>query len=435
MQRSLFVSHAAADRAQAENLATLLRKSGLPVECSRLPDEALAGAGFWSELDRTILGCDVFVVLCSRRTLTPAALAELTAAVTRFEKEPSFAIVPALLGGLDARTLPAPLRPHQYIVLPADLLGASDAEREEVVRQFRGLIRVKQEPARDAVWQRVAERVAAHLEYDAMTLRPQAGLTPLGPDPDSLLEEFSVDGTGVVPARGANERLTLGDGSSLVMVLVPGGEFSMGASDAELEARVSRAAEHPRRQVRVAPFFISKTPVTQLQFACISGWSRAQHRGPRLAATDLDWSEAHAWSARLGLHLPSEAQWEYACRARSVTRYSSGDREEDLARVGWFAGNSDGRPQSVGKLPPNRFGLHDMHGLVWEWCADAWHDTYVQAPLDGSPWLAARATHAVARGGAWFGPAANARSAERRAFQLDARIDTLGFRPARAILD
>lgn len=435
MQRSLFLSCSGVDRVNAENLAALLRKAGLPVVCSSLPDGALAGAGFWAELDRTILHCDVFVALCGAAPASPAALAEWMAALARHEKDPDFSIVPALLGPVDPRYLPMPLRPHQYIALPGDLLNASDAEREEIVRQFRGLIRVKLEPNPDRAWQRVAERIAAHLQFEGMAIRPQVGLTPLGLDPESLLEEFTVDGTGASVVRGANGRLQVQDDSALVMTLVPGGSFEMGASDGELEARVSRAAEHPRHSVQIAPFFIAKTPVTQLQFAAVMGWSRAKRVGPRLPATDLSSGEAQQWCSRVGLSLPSESQWEYACRAGSVSRYASGDLEEDLERVGWFTTNSRGEPQPVGLLAPNRFGLQDMHGQVWEWCADAWHDTYVQAPNNGAPWFASKPLAVVARGGSFFGPAISARSAERRPFHADARLDTLGFRPARALLD
>ncbi len=435
MQRSLFLSCTGADRIHAENLAALLRKAQLPVVCSALGDGALKGAAFWAEIERTVQHCDVFIALCGEREYTPAALAELSAAVARGEKEPGFPIVPALLGPIDLASVPGPLRPHQYIVLPPDLLDASDAEREELVRQFRGLIHVKQEPSPDRLWQRAAERVAAHLQFDGMALRPQAGLVPLGRDPDSQLEEFLVHGTGAPVLRAANGRLGLRDDSAVVLVLVPGGSFSMGASDEELDARVSRAAEHPRHRVNLAPFLLAKTPVTQLQFACIMGWNRARRRGPRLPATDLNLHEAQLWCSRAGLELPSEAQWEYACRAGSLTRFAFGDREEDLARCGWFAGNSGGAPQPTGQLAPNRFGLHDMHGSIWEWCADAWHGTYVNAPANGSAWPAADRTRFVARGGSYFGPAHNARSAERRGFATDEALDTLGFRPARALLD
>jgi formylglycine-generating enzyme required for sulfatase activity len=433
MQRSIFLSCAGAELVHAHNLAALLRAAELPVVCSSLDDNALGGPRLWDELERTIQSCDVFIALCGDRGATPAALAELTAAVARNDREPAFPIGPALVGQLAPEQVPPPLRPHQYIVLPPDLLDASNAEREELVRQFRGLLRVKQEPSADRLWQRAAERVAAHAEYAGMALRAQTGLTPLGPDPVSRLEEFAVHGSGAPLVRGANGRLQWREDSAVVLVLAPSGEFWMGASDAELDARISRAAEHPRHRVALHPFFVAKTPITQLQFACVMGWSRARRRGARLPASELTWREAATWCARVGLELPSEAQWEYACRARSTTRYSSGEREEDLARVGWFAGNSHGELQDVGLLAPNRFGLHDCHGSVWEWCADSWHTSYVNAPAHGGAWPGADRESAVARGGSFFGPALHARSAERRAFRMDEPLDTLGFRPVRSV--
>ncbi len=433
MSRSLFLSFSDADRVHAENLVALLRKAGLPIECSSLGDADLGAPTFWRELDRTILRCEVFVTLCSRRPASPVALAELGVAIARAERESNLPIIPALLGQLAVEDLPAPLRDYQYIVLPEDLLDASDAEREELVRQFRGLIRIKQEPNPDVAWQRVGERVAAHLDYGGRVLRPQDGLIPLGRDPDSHLEEFWVQGTGAPLQRAANGRLLRREDSAVVLVLMPEGQFEMGASDAELESRVALAEECPRRVVQLAPYFIAKTPLTQLQFACVLGWNRSRVSGPTLPVSNVTFAEAQQWCARAGLQLPSEAQWEYACRAGSRLRYSCGDREEDLERCGWFAGNTHG-PQPVGTLAPNRFGLFDMHGLVWEWCADGWRPNHITAPGDGAQ-VAPRAGLAVARGGCWAGPALLARSAHRRSFGLEQSLDTLGLRPARAVLD
>ncbi len=434
MSRSLFLSFSDAERVHAENLAALLRKAGLPVECSSLDGADLGASNFWRELDRTILRCEVFITLCSSRPNSPVALAELGVALSRAEREPRFPIIPALLGQMAVEELPAPLRSHQYIVLPEDLLDASDAAREELVRQFRGLIRVKQEPNADAAWQKVAERVAAHLEYGGRVLRAQEGLVPLGRDPDSHLEEFWVQGTGAPLERAANGRLQRREDSAVVLVLMPQGEFEMGASDRDLEARVALAEECPRRWVQLAPYFIAKTPLTQLQFACVMGWNRSRVSGPLLPVSDVTYAEAQQWCARVGLTLPTEAQWEYACRAGSRMRYAFGDREEDLARCGWYAGNTRG-PQPVGLLAPNRFGLYDLHGSVWEWCADGWRPNLVGAPTDGAQFEPPAAGLAAARGGCWAGPALIARSAHRRAFGLDQALDTLGLRPARAVID
>ncbi len=434
MSRCLFISFSDADRVHAENLAALLRRAGLPVECSVLDERDLAVSNFWRELDRTILRCEVLVTLCSARSSSPVALAELGVALARAEREPRFPIIPALLGQGALDDLPAPLRSHQYIVLPEDLLDASDAEREEILRQFRGLIRVKQEPSTDAAWQRAAERVAAHLRYGGRLLRPQEGLVPLGRDPDSHLEEFWVRGTGAPLERASNGRLQVREDSAVVLVLMPAGEFEMGASDADLESRVALSEECPRRAIQLAPYFIAKSPLTQLQFACAMGRNRSRTSGPTLPVSDVTFAEAQQWCARAGLQLPSEAQWEYACRAGSTLRYTCGDREEDLARCGWYAGNTRG-PQPVGLLAPNRFGLHDMHGLVWEWCADGWRPNHLDASRDGAQVSPPTAGLAVARGGCWAGPALFARSAHRRAFGVDEALDTLGLRPARAVLD
>lgn len=133
-----------------------------------------------------------------------------------------------------------------------------------------------------------------------------------------------------------------------------------------------------------------------------------------------------------GLILPTEAQWEYACRAGTTTRYYSGESEEDLARVGWYAGNSDDALHSVGQKSPNEYGLYDMHGNVWEWCMDS------LGAYDGIPRPGDGLRHAprgddmrVMRGGCFNVVAGSARSAARYRLQPDLRYRFIGFRPSK----
>ncbi|MCP4629370.1 MAG: formylglycine-generating enzyme family protein, partial [bacterium] len=117
------------------------------------------------------------------------------------------------------------------------------------------------------------------------------------------------------------------------------------------------------------------------------------------------------WS---GLYLPSEAQWEYACRAGSETRYYTGDSEADLDRAGWYSENSGGRLHPVREKEPNAFGLYDMHGNVWEWVEDDFHKDYNSAATDGTAWIDnLRGSIRVLRGGGWNSPAKNCRTANR----------------------
>ena len=100
------------------------------------------------------------------------------------------------------------------------------------------------------------------------------------------------------------------------------------------------------------------------------------------------------------IRLPTEAEWEYACRAGTTTAYSFGDDVKQLGDYAWFKGNAKGNDPPVGKKKPNPWGLYDMHGYIWEWCADAWHPSYEGAPSNGSAWDAADAKERVIRGGA-----------------------------------
>jgi formylglycine-generating enzyme required for sulfatase activity len=152
----------------------------------------------------------------------------------------------------------------------------------------------------------------------------------------------------------------------------------------------------------------------------------------------INWTEAKAFVARLndlekGLNeyrLPSEAEWEYACRAGSTAAFSSGEDEARLGDAAWFDANAGGSPHPVGKKRANAWGLYDMHGNVWEWCEDTWHGTYQGAPTDGSPWsTGGEAAKRVIRGGSWAFGASEARSGARMPYLAESRVgDSLGLR-------
>ncbi|MCA9707834.1 MAG: formylglycine-generating enzyme family protein [Myxococcales bacterium] len=145
----------------------------------------------------------------------------------------------------------------------------------------------------------------------------------------------------------------------------------------------------------------------------------------------VSWEEAVAYCEWARLSLPTEVQWEYACRAGTTTRYHSGDGEEDLARVGWYGGNSGRRLHAVAELEPNGFGLYDMHGNVYEWCQDTWVGSYagtVHQPGDGLRTQPGGDSDRVVRGGDFvFGPRF-ARSAYRAGLVPGYRIVDVGFR-------
>ena len=215
---------------------------------------------------------------------------------------------------------------------------------------------------------------------------------------------------------------------NLEMVEVPAGSFLMGSDDFETE---KRANETPRHKVKLKSFFCGKFPVTQAQwFAVMKSLPEigADFRGRLLPAVNVWLEKAIEFCARLSdltgenFRFPSEAEWEYACRAGTTTPFSFGaNLTADLAT---FNGEQPfgqtpksqfrNRLTTVGTFPPNAFGLYDMHGNVWEWCADIWHENYTGAPDDGSAWLTGGdRSYCVQRGGSWIDRAANCRSAFR----------------------
>jgi formylglycine-generating enzyme required for sulfatase activity len=215
----------------------------------------------------------------------------------------------------------------------------------------------------------------------------------------------------------------LGDGVALTLMLIPAGEFMMGASQNDAE---SVDAERPQHLVKVSQFMMGRYPVTQAQWRVVAGYEPvdinlnakpSQFTGDDLPVEQVNWHEATEFCKRLSAktpknyHLPSEAQWEYACRAGTETAYHYGDKiTTELANYS----SEVGQTTAVGTYPPNRWGLYDMHGNVLEWCQDHWHSNYEGAPADGSAWMAGgNSSNRVLRGGSWDHNPRGCRSASR----------------------
>jgi formylglycine-generating enzyme required for sulfatase activity len=168
------------------------------------------------------------------------------------------------------------------------------------------------------------------------------------------------------------------------------------------------------------------------------GNNPSQNKGRTLPVDTVSWDDIQQFIAKLNqktgqkYRLPSEAEWEYAARAGTTTEWSHGNDESKLGNYAWYAGNSGNKTQPVGQKLPNAFGLFDMHGNVWEWTQDCWHETYAGAPTDGSAWnTSCIADYRVLRGGSWYLKPAYLRSASRvRNFPVF-RNESYGFRLAR----
>ncbi len=161
-------------------------------------------------------------------------------------------------------------------------------------------------------------------------------------------------------------------------------------------------------------------------------------KGDNLPVEQVSWNDVQEFIKKLNekegtnkYHLPSEAEWEYAARAETATRYSFGDDESKLDDYAWYESNSGSKTHEVGQKKPNPWGLYDMHGNVWEWVQDNWHDSYKDAPTDGSSWENGSGYFRVIRGGSWRNSAVGCRSANRTDRDQCARNYFLGFRLVR----
>ena len=220
----------------------------------------------------------------------------------------------------------------------------------------------------------------------------------------------------------------LGNSINLEMIAIPGGTFMMGSPEGE-----GGDSEKPQHEVTVQAFYMGKYPITQAQYQQIMGNNPSKFKGDERPVECVSWNDAVEFCQRLSgqtgkeYRLPSEAEWEYACRAGTTTKYYFGDDiTSDLAN---YDGNV-GETTSVGQYSPNAFGLYDMHGNVWEWCQDKWHDNYQDAPNDGRAWVSGDISIFVLRGGSWDGFPRYCRSAYRGRDVPDDTVNDLGFRVA-----
>ena len=313
--------------------------------------------------------------------------------------------------------------------------------------------------------------MAQEPRYGGLDLRPQRGLVPLGADPRSGLQEFAHLPSGDVPQRDARGgRLLLTPASGIVLVLIPGGTFRMGAhpvDDAHPRGAPNvdpqaLSAEYPVQDVEVDAFFIAKHEMTQAQWQRFTGEDPSATKvGPTAfpgeevtlmhPVNGVSWAMADRELGRLGLVLPTEAQWEYACRAGTTTPWWTGLDKGSLQGAAnlldkkirsVFPGQADADESlydgwitlaPIGTYRANRFGLHDVHGNVAEWCRDAFEVYGWPQGTVGELDRLDSTQHRVFRGGSYLTPAANLRSSHRVALPPANSDAQLGVRPAREI--
>ncbi|MDM8550268.1 SUMF1/EgtB/PvdO family nonheme iron enzyme, partial [Desulfobacterales bacterium HSG2] len=213
---------------------------------------------------------------------------------------------------------------------------------------------------------------------------------------------------------------------TLEMIYIPGGTFMMGSPETE-KGRYPR--ESPQHEVTLSPFFMGKYPVTQEQYEAVTGENPSCFRGANRPVSEVSWNDAVAFCEKLSrrtgktYRMPTEAEWEYACRAGTTTPFHFGETiTPKLANYNYNCGKTT----DVGTFPPNAFGLCDMHGNIWEWCRD-WFDDYPSGHVI-DPEGPSSGSNRVKRGGSWSGSAGSCRSAGRGRDSPGRRSNALGLR-------
>ena len=238
--------------------------------------------------------------------------------------------------------------------------------------------------------------------------------------------------------------LDLGGGVSMKLVKIPAGTFMMGSPAGEKDRFSDEGPQH--KVTLTKPFYMGVYEVTQEQYEAITGknpWKGEIYakENPAHAASYISWDDAVAFCKALSrktgkdVRLPTEAEWEYACRAGTATRFSHGD-DGDYSQLGdyaWYNANAWDKGEqyahAVGRKKPNAFGLYDMHGNVWEWCSDYWGEKYANADAR-DPQGPASGSARVLRGGSWGSAPLCCRSASRNWDNPDLRFYNVGFRVA-----
>ena len=268
-----------------------------------------------------------------------------------------------------------------------------------------------------------------------------------------LIEQEPVDSLVSVSSRIPKEFVT----PLAKFKLIPTGVFMMGGETGYIDSK------HIHRVRILEPFYIGIYPVTQAEWKVIMGDNPSRFKGEDLPVENVSWLDCQKFIEKLNrkektykYRLPTEPEWEYACRAGSVGKYCFGEDDSRLGQHAWYCENSGERAPKrgsylgydkddwskntwggcthvVGTKRPNKWGLHDMHGNVWEWCEDKWHPNYIDSPTDGRAWITGSDSRRVLRGGSWDDLAYHCASAYRFRLEPGFRPLNLGLRLVRTI--
>ncbi|MFY7931692.1 MAG: SUMF1/EgtB/PvdO family nonheme iron enzyme [Microcystis aeruginosa] len=443
MEFDVFLCHNGQDKPEVKKIAETLKQQGLTPWLDEW--ELQPGLPWQRELEKQIQNIKSAAVFVGGSGIGPWQQMEIEAYLRRFVRN-QCPVIPVLLSN-------APEQPE----LPLFLEGMTWVD-------FR---RLSPKPMERLIWGITGIKPRSPLELtseNSKTPNKEEQIKQILPVQSQTFtfETFTVNPNGKVsPPESKTARYyseDLGNGITLEMVAIPGGTFRMGTEDEEIERLVKKFGsdrfrrERPQHEVTVPPFFMGKYPITQAQWKAIAATAKididletnpSNFKGDELPVESVNWYQATEFCKRLSretkreYRLPSEAEWEYACRAGTTTPFYFGETiTGELANYdasNTYAEEAKGEYREettpVGQFPPNAFGLYDMHGNVWEWCADTWHDNYDGAPTDGSVWTEnGNNNRSPMRGGSWYSYPTSCRSAYR---SLNIRRDLnsdFGFR-------
>ncbi len=304
-----------------------------------------------------------------------------------------------VLEGLLAGIVSDPQEETRWLVLADWLEEFDDPRRAELLRLHRRLLSTccepKQHPQR-SVWQ---TRIVALIAEGVRPCVPQ-------------------------------ETLVLPGGAEMTFSFIPPGTFLMGS-----DHKRANADEKPVHRVTLTKgFFLGIHPVTQTQWKAVTGSNPSHFPGDNRPVEQVSWDDCQEFCKTLTAHLegrgtvglPSEAEWEYACRAGTTTKYCTGDGAAALKKAGWYEGNSESQTHPVGELAANAWGLHDMHGNVWEWCQDGYGAYEGSDQID--PQIQTNENKRIQRGGGGCYPPGHCRAACRGGFEPSGRDGYFGCR-------
>ena len=223
-------------------------------------------------------------------------------------------------------------------------------------------------------------------------------------------------------------------GVEMEFVHIPAGRFMMGSEDGE-------GNERPVHEVEISRgFYLGRYPVTLAHWEGVMDSNPSRSEGPNRPVESVSWQDAAEFFEKLNAgarkpqhRMPTEAEWEYACRAGATTMFSFGDDEGALASYAWYTDNSESRTHEVGRKKQNAWGLSDMHGNVWEWCLDWYDEEYYAASPRRDPQGPPKGVSRVLRGGSWDNGPDGLRATGRNRFRPSFRSSSFGFRCARTL--